>query len=106
MSLDFKITRQFGRGDEKTIAKFCNENDALEFMEAKAAWDNKTKVDTAYRLYQDDEQVKAIDSKEYENDNSGQQSAGKGYRVSPFSNAPKPPGGNFPGRSIEDEDDV
>lgn len=108
MSLDFEITRQFERGIEKTIAKFSDENDALEFMEAKVAWDHKTKVHTIYRLFDvaNEKMIREADSEQQETlDSDGGAGTGKRAGFTPLTTSPRPAGGIPSYRHEDDIDD-
>jgi hypothetical protein len=104
LSLDFEITRLFERGTPKTIAKFSDENDAWEFMEAKVAWDHKTKVHTIYKLYHNGELIHEANAVEHETLDSGSTGSGKRSGFSPLPTSPKPTGG--PPTYRHDEDDI
>lgn len=102
--LSFKITKQFPGNEERVIAKFALAQDANEFMENKAVWDNKTKVIATYRLYEDDELAKELNSAQMDAD--GTPSDTSNYTTtSPFSTAPRPPGTLPPTRKKDDDDD-
>lgn len=106
LSLDFEITRQFERGIEKIIAKFSDENDAMEFMEAKVAWDHKTKVHTVYRLFHDRKKIKEVDAEQQETlDSDGGMGSTKRSGLSPLATSPRPAGGSVPYRHEDDIDD-
>ena len=105
--LSFKITKQFPDGDERVIAKFSLVQDANEFMETKAVWDNKTKVVATYRLYEDDELAKEISSTQMDNTGAPSTEAASNYTsTSPFANAPRPPGTLPSTRKKDDDDDL
>ncbi len=106
MSLDFEITRQFERGTEKIIAKFSDENDAVQFMEAKVAWDHKTKVHTVYRLFRNRKMITEADSQLQETlDSDSGAGTGKRAGFTPLATSPKPAGGNMTYRHEDDIDD-
>ena len=102
MALLFQLTKQFANGTEKLIAAFADNKDALEFMDAKIAWDHKTKVETIYRLYLHSDVVKEVNAKEYESVHSAE-SHDKQSSISPFSTSLKPAG--LPTSKKEDIDD-
>jgi hypothetical protein len=104
--LPFDISRQFQQNKEEIIAQFKNEKDAQEFMEAKVNWDHKTKVQTIYRLYENNQIKKKVDALKQESLDSsgGEQGAGRRTGPSPFSTSPKPPGSG-PARKPEDDID-
>ena len=106
MSLDYDITRQFERGAEKIIAKFSDKNDALEFMEAKVAWDHKTKVHTIYRLFHNRKMIKEADAELQETlDSDGGAGIGKRAGLTPLATSPRPAGGSIPYQHEDDIDD-
>ncbi len=108
MPLDFELTRQYERGTEKIIAKFSDEHDALDFMEAKVAWDHKTKVPTIYKLYHEGEVTAEANAAENETAggaSGGGTGAGKRAGFSPLATSPRPSGGKVPFRHEDDIDD-
>lgn len=103
MALPYQITKQFKEGTEKLIASFSDEKDALEFMDAKIAWDHKTKVATIYRLYHQSDVIKEVNAIEYETVQSAASHEEKS-NITPFGTSPKPAG--FPAhKKREDFDD-
>lgn len=102
MALQFQLTKQFKESVEKLIAAFADNKDALEFMDAKIAWDHKTKVEAIYRLYSHSDVIKEVNAKEYESVHSAE-SHDKQSSISPFSTSPKPAG--LPTSKKEDIDD-
>jgi hypothetical protein len=102
LALQFQLTKQFINGVEKLTAAFADNKDALEFMDAKIAWDHKTKVETIYRLYSHSDVIKKVNAKEYESVNSADNHE-KHSSISPFSTSLKPAG--LPTNKKEDIDD-
>ncbi|MDX2165338.1 MAG: hypothetical protein SFW07_08025 [Gammaproteobacteria bacterium] len=106
MALPYQLTKQFKEGTEKLTASFSDEKDALEFMDAKIAWDHKTKVATIYRLYFHSDVIKEINAIEYETVHSAHFQEEKSS-ITPFGTSPKP--GGFPTtkkrEDIDDEDE-
>jgi hypothetical protein len=103
LALQFQLTKQFISGIEKLIAAFADDKDALEFMDAKVAWDHKTKVEAIYRLYSHSDVIKEVNAKEYESVHSAETHE-KQSSITPFGTAPKP-AGLPPSRRHEDIDD-
>jgi hypothetical protein len=104
LSLPYDVGRRFPRGEEKIIAKFADESDATEFMEAKVAWDHKTKVNSIYRLYHDEEILKEADASEHQTLESSDVGSGQRFSPTPLANSPKP-AGSVPYRKEDDIDD-
>ncbi len=106
MALPYQVTKQFKDGIEKLIAAFSDENDAVEFMNAKLAWDHKTKVATIYRLYAHSDVIKEINAIEYETVQSAEAREDKSS-ITPFGTSPKPAGipSHKKREDIDDEDE-
>ena len=94
-TLAFELTKQYSSGSEKVRAMFVDEKDAAEFMEAKIAWDHKTKVQAIYRLYSDGILLAEIDSFQYETLSSAGQ-GDIGSSATSNSSAPRPTPGGMP----------
>lgn len=111
----FKITQQYGRAPETTLNKKVN-----NFNEAKAAVDEmlikdvSMNVQVTYRIYDFDELKGEFDSSKIDismlqgNEKQDESSQGKGstagFRPSPLSTSPRPPGMPQNWKKDEDED--
>lgn len=90
----FRVTNQYSKGPEDILAEFKNQQDAESFITNKAGYDNAMKVKVIYRLYDTFELVKEYDSAEVQESSSASSGSGKssGFRPSPLSTTPTPPG--------------
>ena len=109
MALIFEVTKQIGQSVEQVKAKFADGKDALEFMNAKVAWDHRTKVRSIYRFYRMGEMEKEVDAALHESidnhEHEGAPAGNSGQRsgMTPLANAPRPPG--TPPRGLGDMDE-
>lgn len=106
--MQYKTTKQYGRGEETTFAEFKELNDAQLFIEkVKLPDDAALNVKVIYRIFEGFDLMKEYDPSKMESSSSSSSSTGKSSTVSfnptPFNTAPRPAGS--PQKWVTDKDD-
>jgi hypothetical protein len=96
LSLTFELIRKFAQGNEKTIAKFSDKLDAVNFMKFKAREDVQMKITTEYNIRHDDEIIDRIISTDFgqplAQTSNTTTSSGSSFNPNPFSTTAQPAG--------------